>query len=227
MYMANVGVCTTDDFTECVGALVYYIDPEDEGCKIAYSNLLLGRNAIDSRGTTCSGLALAIGVNQAVGDVEAARSTTSTSRRGSRAVRWPVLRHHGHGGCERLHHHWLHEACGCAGILCRPGERGVQDRLPRPALRALVCVRHPEQLCLQAPLMAIIGAFLPGRPQLLAPLMTLDGPVLQHHGHSEPPGLRHSEHGPTKPLLFRSTGLTQLTLGLGRGNGLVSGEGGL
>ena len=33
MYMANVGVCTTDDFTECVGALVYYIDPEDEGCK--------------------------------------------------------------------------------------------------------------------------------------------------------------------------------------------------
>ena len=91
---------------------------------------------------------------------------------------------------------------------------------------ALICVLHPEQLCLQVPLMAIIGVFLPGRPHLLAPLMTLDGRVLQHHGHSEPPGLRHFEHGPTKPLLFRSTGLTQLTLGLGRGNGLASGEGG-
>ena len=57
MYMANVGVCTTDDFTEYVGALVYYIDPEDEGRKIAYPNLLLGRNAIDGRGMMCSGLA--------------------------------------------------------------------------------------------------------------------------------------------------------------------------
>merc|ERR1712151_1051638 len=32
----NVNVCTTDDFTKTVDALVYFIDPEDEECKIAY-----------------------------------------------------------------------------------------------------------------------------------------------------------------------------------------------
>ena len=58
MYMANVGVCTTDDFTECVGALVYYIDPGDEGCKIAYPNLLFDRNIIGGRGVVCSVLTL-------------------------------------------------------------------------------------------------------------------------------------------------------------------------
>ena len=73
--------------------------------QIAYPNLLFGRNAIDGRGMMCSGMALAIGGNLAVGDVEAARSTTSTTRRSSCAFRWPVMQHHGHGGCERLHHH--------------------------------------------------------------------------------------------------------------------------
>jgi ribulose-bisphosphate carboxylase large chain len=36
----NVNVCTTDDFTKSVDALVYYIDPENEECKIAYPNML-------------------------------------------------------------------------------------------------------------------------------------------------------------------------------------------
>jgi hypothetical protein len=40
MDMTDMGACTTDDFTECMGALVYYIDPEDEGCK-AYPSLLI------------------------------------------------------------------------------------------------------------------------------------------------------------------------------------------
>jgi len=36
----NVNVCTTDDFTKSVDALVYYIDPENEEMKIAYPNML-------------------------------------------------------------------------------------------------------------------------------------------------------------------------------------------
>ncbi|CAE7510672.1 rbcL, partial [Symbiodinium sp. CCMP2456] len=36
----NVNVCTTDDFTKSVDALVYYIDPDSEEMKIAYPNLL-------------------------------------------------------------------------------------------------------------------------------------------------------------------------------------------
>ena len=32
----NVNVCTTDDFTKSVDALVYYIDPDNEEMKIAY-----------------------------------------------------------------------------------------------------------------------------------------------------------------------------------------------
>ena len=31
----NVNVCTTDDFTKSVDALVYYIDPDSEEMKIA------------------------------------------------------------------------------------------------------------------------------------------------------------------------------------------------
>ena len=44
MDMTNVSVCTADGFTKCVGALVQYIDPENEECKIAYPNLLFDRN---------------------------------------------------------------------------------------------------------------------------------------------------------------------------------------
>ena len=60
----NVNVCTTDDFTKSVDALVYYIDPDNEEMKIAYPNLLFDRNIIDGRGMMCSFLTLAIGNNQ-------------------------------------------------------------------------------------------------------------------------------------------------------------------
>merc|ERR1712178_595371 len=66
----NVNVCTTDDFTKSVDALVYYIDPENEEMKIAYPNLLFDRNITDGRGMMCSFLTLAIGNNQGMGDVE-------------------------------------------------------------------------------------------------------------------------------------------------------------
>merc|ERR1719379_2280912 len=52
----NVNVCTTDDFTKSVDALVYYIDPEEEEMKIAYPTLLFDRNITDGRGTTDGGL---------------------------------------------------------------------------------------------------------------------------------------------------------------------------
>ncbi|CAE7798112.1 rbcL, partial [Symbiodinium sp. CCMP2456] len=42
----NVNVCTTDDFTKSVDALVYYIDPDSEEMKLAYPNLLFDRNII-------------------------------------------------------------------------------------------------------------------------------------------------------------------------------------
>ena len=65
-----MNVCTTDDFTKSVDALVYYIDPENEECKIAYPNLLFDRNIIDGRAMMCSVLTLTIGNNQGMGDVE-------------------------------------------------------------------------------------------------------------------------------------------------------------
>eukprot|EP00445_Apocalathium_hangoei_P036994 CAMPEP_0203959432 /NCGR_PEP_ID=MMETSP0359-20131031/90480_1 /ASSEMBLY_ACC=CAM_ASM_000338 /TAXON_ID=268821 /ORGANISM="Scrippsiella Hangoei, Strain SHTV-5" /LENGTH=280 /DNA_ID=CAMNT_0050893499 /DNA_START=47 /DNA_END=885 /DNA_ORIENTATION=+ len=66
----NVNVCTTDDFTKSVDALVYYIDPEEEEMKIAYPTLLFDRNITDGRAMMCSFLTLAIGNNQGMGDVE-------------------------------------------------------------------------------------------------------------------------------------------------------------
>ena len=66
----NVNVCTTDDFTKSVDALVYYIDPDNEEMKIAYPNLLFDRNITDGRAMMCSFLTLAIGNNQGMGDVE-------------------------------------------------------------------------------------------------------------------------------------------------------------
>ena len=68
--MTNVDVCTTDDFTKCVGAPVYYIDPEGEERKIAYPNLLFDHDIVDCRGMACSVLALNIGNGQGMGDVE-------------------------------------------------------------------------------------------------------------------------------------------------------------
>jgi len=66
----NVNVCTTDDFTKSVDALVYYIDPDNEEMKIAYPNMLFDRNIIDGRAMMCSVLTLTIGNNQGMGDVE-------------------------------------------------------------------------------------------------------------------------------------------------------------
>merc|ERR1719333_1100650 len=66
----NVSVCTTDDFTKSVDALVYYIDPDCEEMKIAYPTMLFDHNIIDGRGMMCSFLTLTIGNNQGMGDVE-------------------------------------------------------------------------------------------------------------------------------------------------------------
>merc|ERR1719242_1130453 len=66
----NVNVCTTDDFTKQVDALVYYIDPENEEMKIAYPTMLFDRNITDGRAMMCSVLTLSIGNNQGMGDVE-------------------------------------------------------------------------------------------------------------------------------------------------------------
>jgi ribulose-bisphosphate carboxylase large chain len=66
----NVNVCTTDDFTKTVDALVYYIDPENEEMKIAYPCPLFDRNITDGRAMMCSVLTLSIGNNQGMGDVD-------------------------------------------------------------------------------------------------------------------------------------------------------------
>ncbi|TCM85265.1 ribulose-bisphosphate carboxylase [Rhodovulum steppense] len=69
----NVEVCTTDEFTKGVDALVYEIDPARELMKIAYPVELFDRNIIDGRAMLCSFLTLTIGNNQGMGDVEYAK----------------------------------------------------------------------------------------------------------------------------------------------------------
>ncbi len=69
----NVEVCTTDDFTKGVDALVYEIDEAKELMKIAYPIELFDRNIIDGRAMIASFLTLAIGNNQGMGDVEYAK----------------------------------------------------------------------------------------------------------------------------------------------------------
>jgi ribulose-bisphosphate carboxylase large chain len=67
----NANVCTKDD--SLVDALVYYIDPDSEGTKTAFPNLLLDKfdhNFIDGRGRMCSFLTPAVSINQGMGDVE-------------------------------------------------------------------------------------------------------------------------------------------------------------
>ena len=63
-----MNVCTTDDFTNCVDALVYLIDPEAEEMNIVYPSLLFDRNVTAGRATSCSFLPLAVGNNQSMGD---------------------------------------------------------------------------------------------------------------------------------------------------------------
>ncbi len=69
----NVEVCTTDDFTKGVDALVYMIDEATEEMRIAYPLDLFDRNIIDGRMMMVSFLTLAIGNNQGMGDCEYAK----------------------------------------------------------------------------------------------------------------------------------------------------------
>ncbi len=69
----NVEVCTTDDFTKGVDALVYHIDEATEDMRIAYPIELFDRNVTDGRMMLVSFLTLAIGNNQGMGDIEHAK----------------------------------------------------------------------------------------------------------------------------------------------------------
>lgn len=69
----NVEVCTTDDFTKGVDALVYLIDEATEEMRIAYPVELFDRNITDGRAMLVSFLTLTIGNNQGMGDIEYAK----------------------------------------------------------------------------------------------------------------------------------------------------------
>ena len=69
----NVEVCTTDDFTKGVDALVYHIDEATEDMRIAYPMELFDRNITDGRMMIVSFLTMAIGNNQGMGDVKHAK----------------------------------------------------------------------------------------------------------------------------------------------------------
>ncbi|AGA92011.1 ribulose 1,5-bisphosphate carboxylase, large subunit [Thioflavicoccus mobilis 8321] len=69
----NVEVCTTDDFTKGVDALVYSIDEAREEMRIAYPLDLFDRNMTDGRMMLVSFLTLTIGNNQGMGDIEYAK----------------------------------------------------------------------------------------------------------------------------------------------------------
>jgi ribulose-bisphosphate carboxylase large chain len=65
----NVEVCTTDDFTKGVDALVYFIDEAKGIMKVAYPNDLFDRNVTDGRVMIVSFLTLCVGNNQGMGDI--------------------------------------------------------------------------------------------------------------------------------------------------------------
>jgi ribulose-bisphosphate carboxylase large chain len=69
----NVEVCTTDDFTKGVDALVYHIDEANLDMRIAYPVDLFDRNVTDGRAMIVSLLTLIIGNNQGMGDVKEAK----------------------------------------------------------------------------------------------------------------------------------------------------------
>ncbi|BAN68648.1 ribulose-bisphosphate carboxylase [endosymbiont of unidentified scaly snail isolate Monju] len=69
----NVEVCTTDEFTKGVDALVYHIDEANEDMRIAYPIELFDRNITDGRMMMVSFLTLTIGNNQGMGDIEYAK----------------------------------------------------------------------------------------------------------------------------------------------------------
>ncbi len=66
----NVEVCTTDDFTKGVDALVYHVDEAAEDMRIAYPLELFDRNMTDGRMMMVSFLTLTVGNNQGMGDIE-------------------------------------------------------------------------------------------------------------------------------------------------------------
>jgi ribulose-bisphosphate carboxylase large chain len=66
----NVEVCTTDDFTKGLDALVYEIDEANGTMKVAYPFDLFDRNGTDGKTMLVSFLTLAIGNNQGMGDVK-------------------------------------------------------------------------------------------------------------------------------------------------------------
>ncbi|MDO9242299.1 MAG: ribulose-bisphosphate carboxylase, partial [Rhodocyclaceae bacterium] len=66
----NVEVCTTDEFTKGVDALVYFIDEAKGVMKVAYPIDLFDRNMTDGRAMLVSFLTLCIGNNQGQGDVK-------------------------------------------------------------------------------------------------------------------------------------------------------------
>ena len=69
----NVEVCTTDDFTRDVDALVYYVNEATEDMRIAYPLALFDRNITDGRFMLVSFLTLAVGNNQGMGDIKHAK----------------------------------------------------------------------------------------------------------------------------------------------------------
>jgi ribulose-bisphosphate carboxylase large chain len=69
----NVEVCTTDEFTRSVDAIVYAADEPTGLMKIAYPIDLFDRNITDGRAMLCSFLTLCVGNNQGMGDVEYAK----------------------------------------------------------------------------------------------------------------------------------------------------------
>ncbi|ARJ65198.1 ribulose 1,5-bisphosphate carboxylase [Magnetospirillum sp. ME-1] len=69
----NVEVCTTDDFTRGVDALVYHADEASGLMKIAYPVELFDRNIIDGKAMIASFLTLAVGNNQGMSDVDHAK----------------------------------------------------------------------------------------------------------------------------------------------------------
>jgi len=69
----NVEVCTTDEFTKGVDALVYHIDEASQDMRIAYPLDLFDRNMTDGRMMIVSFLTLTIGNNQGMGDIENAQ----------------------------------------------------------------------------------------------------------------------------------------------------------
>ena len=118
---------------EVRGWLAYYVDLEDEGCK-TYPSLLFDRDITDGRGMMCSVLTPAIGSNQGMGDVEYGRIYD---------VFFPpeFLRLFDGPSCNIMGTTNANvctadgfSKCAGAGVLHRPGGRGVRD-LPLPALR--------------------------------------------------------------------------------------------